>query len=341
MDRFLHAMSVFVHVARLGSFTSAAQALDIATGSASTVVRQLESYLNVALLHRSTRAMRVTTEGARYYEHCVRVLAEIDDMTKALRSTHDVAQGSLCVDIDQEVACVLLPQISEFSAAYPDVELKIAVAGEPDGLIANGIDCAIVVGNLSDSSFKCRHLGIMRTVTVASPTYLAKHSAPSSPEALKDHAIVHYSPRRFGQPRHLRFAGDDDDVTVRTPERLCLNDASAVLQCVLSGAGLAQLCELIALPYLRSGRLREVLVHRRPMASPISCLYANQRHVSMAQHAFMDWVAASLKSHTHIRSIGSSQIGRDGSQPQVCHIASADHPRCPLPFVASAGEIVA
>ncbi|MEX3894036.1 LysR family transcriptional regulator [Paraburkholderia sp. BR10954] len=331
MDRFLHAMSVFVHVARLGSFTSAAEALDIATGSASTTVRQLESYLNVALLHRSTRAMRLTTEGAQYYEHCIRVLAEIDDMTNALRSTRHVAQGSLCVDIDQEVACVLLPKISEFSAAYPDVELKIAVAGEPDGLISNGIDCAIVVGNLSDSSFKCRHLGVMRTVTVASPTYLAKHSIPSSPEALKDHVIVHYSPRRFGNPRHLRFAGDSGgDVTVKTPERLCLNDAAAVLQCVLSGAGLAQLCESIALPHLRSGLLDEVLVHRRPMASPISCLYANQRHVSMAQYAFMDWVAASLKSHTHLRNIASCRVGRDESQPQAGHIASVDHPHYPL-----------
>ncbi|WP_322068197.1 LysR family transcriptional regulator [Paraburkholderia bannensis] len=341
MDRFLHAMSVFVNVARLGSFTSAADALGIATGSVSTVIRQLESYLNVALLHRSTRAMRVTAEGAKYYEHCVRVLAEIEDMTLALRSTRDVAQGHLCVDIDQEVACALLPRISEFSAAYPDFELKIAVGGEPDGLISNGVDCAIVVGELSDSSFKCRHLGVLRTITVASPTYLAKHSIPSSPQALKDHFIVHYSPRRFGNPRHLRFASDRSDVTVKTPERLCLNDVTAVLQCALSGVGLAQLCELIALPHLHAGRLDEVLAHHRPMASPISCVYANQRHVSMAQHAFMDWAAESLKSQAHRRNMGLTHPGRDATQARVCQSASAEHSNYLSSLVASAGEIAA
>ncbi|PVX83656.1 LysR family transcriptional regulator [Paraburkholderia unamae] len=340
MDRFLHAMSVFVHVARLGSFTSAAEALGVATGSVSTVVRQLESYLDVALLHRSTRAMRVTAEGAHYYEHCVRVLAEIDDMTLALRSTRHIAQGRLCVDIDQEVACVLLPEISKFSAAYPDVELKIAVGGEPDGLISNGVDCAIVVGNLSDSSFKCRHVGVVRTLTVASPAYLARRAIPNSPEALGDHDVVHYSPRRFGNPRPLRFAGDRSDVTVKASERLCLNDAVAVLQCVLGGAGLAQISEPIALPHLRSGRLEEVLVHHRPMASPISCVYANQRHVSMALHAFMDWTAASLKSHTHRRNTASPEFSLNKPQRPTCHITSADQPAS-LSSFAAATEIAA
>ncbi|MBB3262144.1 LysR family transcriptional regulator for bpeEF and oprC [Paraburkholderia bannensis] len=341
MDRFLHAMSVFVHVARLGSFTSAAEALGVATGSVSTVVRQLESYLDVALLHRSTRAMRVTADGARYYEHCVRVLAEIDDMTQALRSTRHFAQGRLCVDIDQEVACVLLPEISEFSEAYPNVELKIAVGGEPDGLISNGVDCAIVVGNLSDSSFKCRHLGVVRTVTVASPGYLAKRAIPTSPEALRDHDVVHYSPRRFGIPRPLRFAGDRSDVAVKATERICLNDAAAVLHCVLGGAGLAQVSEPIALPHLRSGQLKEVLAHHRPTASPISCVYANQRHVSMALHAFMDWATASLKSHAHRRNTAPHELSRDEIQRQACHVASADQPSRLSSFATSATEIAA
>ncbi|WP_321789936.1 MULTISPECIES: LysR family transcriptional regulator [Paraburkholderia] len=341
MDRFLHAMSVFVHVARLGSFTSAAEALGVATGSVSTVVRQLESHLDVALLHRSTRALRVTAEGARYYEHCVRVLAEIDDMTQELRSTRHVAQGRLCVDIDQEVACVLLPKITEFSAAYPNVDLKIAVGGDPDGLISNGVDCAIVVGSLSDSSFKCRHVGVMRTITVASPAYLARRAIPNSPEALVDHDVVRYSPRRFGNPKPLRFAGDRSDVTVKASDRLCLNDAAAVLQCVLSGAGLAQISEPIALPHLRAGQLEEVLVHHRPMASPISCVYANQRHVSMALHAFMDWTAASLKAPAHRHNTAPPDSSLDKPQRPMCHIASADQPTSRLAFVASATEIAA
>lgn len=341
MDRFLHAMSVFVHVARLGSFTSAAEALGVATGSVSTVVRQLESHLDVALMHRSTRAMRVTAEGARYYEHCVRVLAEIDDMTQALRSTRHVAQGRLCIDIDQEVACVLFPKISEFSAAYPNVELKIAVGGESDGLISNGVDCAIVVGNLSDSSFKYRHLGVMRTVTVASPVYLARRAIPNSPEALGEHDIVRYSPRRFGNPKPLRFAGDKSDVTVKAPDRLCLNDVEAVLQCVLSGAGLAQISEPIALPHLRSGQLEEVLVHHRPMASPISCVYTNQRHISMALHAFMDWAAASLKSPAHRHNTAPPAFSRDKPQRPTCHIASTDQSANRLAFAASATDIAA
>ncbi|NUY01447.1 LysR family transcriptional regulator [Paraburkholderia youngii] len=340
MDRFLHAMSVFAYVARLGTFTAAADALGVATGSVSTTIRQLESYLNVTLLQRSTRAMRLTAEGAQYYEHCIGVLGEIEAMTQTMRNTENVARGRLCVDIDREVASVLLPSISEFRTAYPDVQLKIAIGGDADGLIDNGVDCAVVVGNLSDSSLKSRHLGVFQSVTVASRDYLSRHGIPSEPESLQEHVVVHYIPKRFGNARHLRFRAEGEDVVVKMPERVCVNDAAAVLQCVIDGTGVAQVCYLMALPHLRSGRLKEVLAHRRPSPLPISGVYANHRRAPMAQRAFMDWAADKLEAHRrrsetiHVPLISEAPL-------RACHIVPTECPTYLSAFVVAVGEAAA
>ncbi|WP_257784189.1 LysR family transcriptional regulator [Paraburkholderia caribensis] len=289
-------MSVFAHVARLGSFTATADAMGVATGSVSTIVRQLESHLNVTLLHRSTRAMHLTAEGAEYFEHCRRVLGEIEDMTQRLRNTQNIAEGRLCIDINPEVGSVLLPCISDFRLQYPDVELNIGIGGDTDGLIGNGVDCAIVVGELSDSSLKRRRLGTLQTITVASPGYLSRFGTPADSDELADHMVVHYTPKRFGTARHLRFARAGQDVTVRTRERICVNDPEVVLKCAVDGIGLAQVCDLMAIDHLHYGRLEEVLEHQRPAALPVAALYANRRHVPMALRAFMDWVEAILES---------------------------------------------
>jgi LysR family transcriptional regulator, regulator for bpeEF and oprC len=304
MDRVLHAMSVFTHVVRLGSFTAAADALGVTAASTSTLVRQLEARLNVTLLQRSTRSMRLTTEGDQYYEHCLRILGEIADMEHSLGDAGKIARGKLSVDVDQEVAPLLLPLVAEFRVRYPEVDLQIGIGGDSDGLIGNGVDCAIVVGNLSDSSLRSRRIGTYHSITVASPRYLRKMGVPHNIDALRNHDFIHFIPKRFGMARHPRFSTEHNEITLRIPERISVNDASAVINYATSGLGLAQVCRSMSASEVRCGGLVEVLQDFRPRPLPIAVLYSDRRHMPMSVRAFIDWVSSKLSDG----SIGSSEV---------------------------------
>lgn len=301
MDRVLHAMAVFTRVAQMGSFTAAADVLGITAASVSTLMGQLEARLKVTLIQRSTRSMRLTSEGVQYLEHCNRVLGDIEDMERLLNGAGDFPRGRLAVDINQEVAQIILPSILAFRARYPEVDLRIGIGGDYEGLIGNAVDCAIVVGNLADSSLRCRQLGSLQAVTVASPDYLERRGVPRSIDALRNHDVVHYTSRRFGTPRPLRFASDGNETSLKVPESVCVNDAETVMRYVVAGGGIAQVSESAAARYLGSGQLVEVLAGNRPAAPPVSVLFANRRHMLMSVRVFIDWVDLQLRQSLYHR----------------------------------------
>jgi LysR family transcriptional regulator for bpeEF and oprC len=295
MDRVLHAMSVFTHVARTGSFTAAADAMGMTVASCSALIRKLELHLSVTLLQRSTRSMRLTAEGSLYYAHCLRMLHEIEDMRELMRGAGKVARGPLSVDIDPEVAPHILPWLGEFHAQYSEVDLRIDIGGRPEGLIDNGVDCAIVVGNLADSSMRGRRIGSFQTMTVASPAYLAHRGTPHDIEALRDHDIIHYCPRRFGPPRQPRFVVGGTEVGMKLPERICIGDAEAVIDYSARGLGIAQVCREMSASRRRTGSLVEILHEHRPPALPITALYSDHRHTPMSVRTFIDWASARMQ----------------------------------------------
>ncbi|WP_083245268.1 LysR family transcriptional regulator [Paraburkholderia nodosa] len=295
MDRTLHAMSVFSHVARTGSFTAAAETLGISAASASTLIRQLEGHLGVTLLQRSTRCVRTTTEGDEYQEHCERILGEIEEMAQYLNGAGKVARGRLSVDVDQEVADSILPLMPTFRSAYPEVGLRVDVGGEAEGLIANGVDCAVVVGNLSDSSLRSRRVGEFRAITVASPAYLATVSFPARPEDLEHLEVIHYSPRRFGPAREFRYSLDGAETKIRLSEKISVADARSAVRYAVEGFGIAQVCERMVAEDLAAGRLVSILDDYAPSPLPISVLYADRRQVPMSIRAFIDWIQGKLQ----------------------------------------------
>jgi LysR family transcriptional regulator, regulator for bpeEF and oprC len=295
MDRVLHAMSVFTHVARMGSFTAAADALGVTAASTSTVVRQLEARLSVTLLQRSTRSMRLTTEGTQYYEHCLRVLGEIEDMEQHLKGSGEIARGLISIDVAQDVAHIILPLIVDFRTEYPNVDLRIGVEGDPQGLIDKGIDCAVVVGHLADSSLRSRKIADYRIATVASPKYLRSHGVPNSVEDLRSHTVIHYSPRPLGSVRHLRFSLDGDDIQMKLQERICVSDVQTVVNYAVNGIGIAQVCKTMVAPYLRDGRVVEVLNEFCPVPLPVAVLYSDRRHMPKSVRAFIDWLILQLQ----------------------------------------------
>ncbi|AMV44295.1 LysR family transcriptional regulator [Paraburkholderia caribensis] len=295
MDRTLHAMSVFSHVARLGSFTAASEMLGISAASASTLVRQLEEHLGVTLLQRSTRCVRPTTEGEQYQEHCQRILGEIEHMQQQLSGAGKIARGRLAVDVDQEVAHSVLPFVPAFRANHPEVGLRVDVGGDADGLIANGVDCAVVVGQLADSSLRSRRVGDFHAVTVASPDYLRVRGTPIDPDDLHCHDVIHYTPRRFAPPRDFRYTVDGAEARLKLVERISVNDARSAVRYAAEGIGIAQVSQRMVMEELAAGRLVSILDEYSPPPLPISVLYPDRRQVPMSIRAFIEWIQGQLR----------------------------------------------
>src|SRR5678815_3829601 len=187
MDQ-LQGMRVFTRVAELGSFARAAQTLDLSRAMASSYVAQLEEHLGTRLLHRTTRKVAVSPQGAVYLEHCKRILAEIEAADDHLRLARDRPQGKLRVDVPVAFGKhLLLPAIPQFTQRYPDISLEVRFNDRYADLQADGIDVAVRVGKVGSPDLIARRICASRIVTCASPRYLAEAGLPRTPEDLRKH----------------------------------------------------------------------------------------------------------------------------------------------------------
>ncbi len=289
MDK-LQAMAVFVRVVEARSFTKAAQSLALPRSSVTTMIKNLESHLGTPLLHRSTRSLSLTDAGGRYLQACQAILANVADAENDVTAAIQAPRGRVRVDMPGVVGrAIVVPRLVEFEARYPDVEVVLGLSDRPADLIYEGIDCAIRSGELTDSTLVARSLGHLAWVTCASPQYLGRFGEPKSVDALHAHRVVNYLSNATGRPLDWRFRVDGANVPMALPSRYSVNETEAYLHCGLEGLGLIQLSALAASPYLRSGRLREVLAHARCEPVQISIVYPQAR-ATAAVKAFVQWV---------------------------------------------------
>lgn len=289
MDK-LQAMAAFVRVVEARSFTKAAQSLALPRSSVTTMIKNLETHLGTPLLHRSTRSLSLTDAGARYLQACQAILANIADAENDVTAAVQAPRGRVRVDMPGVVGrAIVVPRLVEFEARFPDVEVVLGLSDRPADLIYEGIDCAIRSGELADSTLVARSLGHLVWVTCASPQYLGRFGEPKSVEALSAHRVVNYLSNATGRPLDWRFRVDGENVSMALPSRYSVNETEAYLHCGLEGLGLIQLSALAASPYLRSGRLREVLADARCEPVQLSIVYPQAR-ATAAVKAFVQWV---------------------------------------------------
>jgi len=274
------------------SFTRAADSLGMPRGSVTRVIQDLEAFLRVRLLNRTTRSVSVTSDGAAYYERCLQILADVDAAELALAAPGSAPRGRLRVDMSGSLGKrIVVPALGDFHARYPDIDLTLGFGDRVVDLVQEGVDCVIRIGALDDSSLVARRLGVYPLVTAASPGYLARHGVPHSLEALQAHWAVNFVSSRTGRAVSLQFERDGHVTQVRPRSRLSANDGDAYLQCGVLGLGLIQVPRLMAEPHLDRGELVEVLAGLRPAPLPISAVYPHGRHVSPQVRAFLDWTA--------------------------------------------------
>ncbi|NPT54184.1 LysR family transcriptional regulator [Paraburkholderia elongata] len=291
MDR-LQAMQVFTRVVDTNSFTRAAETLDLPRASVTTIIQNLEAFLGTRLMHRTTRRLSLTPDGAAYYERCVRILADVEETEASFQSGNKKPHGKLRIDMPGSIGRLLvIPSLCEFHTRYPDIDLQLGLTDRPVDLLQEGVDCVVRVGALQDSSLVARRIGLFEGVTCAAPDYIERSGMPTSLEDLENHKAVNYFSSRTGRTIDWAFMVDGKEIEVKMKSIVSVNDADAYVTCGLEGFGLIQPALFMVLPHLRSGQLVEVLPELKPLPMPISAVYPHSRHLSPKVRVFVDWIA--------------------------------------------------
>jgi LysR family transcriptional regulator for bpeEF and oprC len=291
MDR-LQAMQVFTKIVEMNSFSRAADSLNLPHASTTTIIKNLEAHLRVRLMQRTTRRLNLTPEGAEYYERCVRILAEIDETEDSLANTGKGPRGKLRIDMPGSIGrLIVMPRLLEFRDRYPDIDLMVGFGDKPVDLVQEGVDCAVRVGELEDSSLVARRLGALQTLTVASPAYIERYGKPSNLEDLRQHLAVHYFSNGAGRMNEMSFVVDGQSTSIKMRGALAVNDGDAYLMCGVKGAGIIQSPRFMLLPHLRAGALVEVLPQWKPLPIPIAAVYPHNRHLAPKVRVFVEWIA--------------------------------------------------
>lgn len=291
MDKF-QAMAVFVQVVDAGGFTRAAENMRLPKATVSTLIQSLEKHLSVKLLNRTTRQVSVTTDGAAYYERCLRILADVRDSEESLSRTRASPSGRLHVDVLSGLANdIIIPALAKFFERYPDIVLQLGCGDRPVDLIEEGIDCAVRGGELADSTLIARRVGIIHFVTVATPAYLEKYGMPQHPSELERHQCINYFSAKGGKIMPWDFTKADERIQLNVPEQLSMNDSTAYLIAGLSGLGIVQAPIFSVSHHIASGALVSVLEdwHVEPIA--LHVVYPQNRHLSAKVRVFVEWVA--------------------------------------------------
>jgi len=284
------AMRIFVRIYERNSFTLAAEDLNLPRATLTHSLNQFEAWLGTRLLERSTRRVRPTLDGDAYYLRCVQLLAELEDAEQAFRTV--APKGRLRVDVHGTLARhFVVPALPAFMQRYPDIELFISEADRLVDLIAEGVDCVIRAGSLSDSALIGRRIANLRQITCASPAYLDKYGEPQSLADLSRHRAVNYVSRTGGKrlPFEFMVAGELREVTIDSA--LSVFGAEVYAASAIAGLGLIQCPHYRMAEQITQGRLQEVLCDTPPPPMPVSVLYPHNRHMSPRVRVFVDWLA--------------------------------------------------
>jgi len=305
MDRF-DAMQAFARVVETGSFTKAAQTLQMSRTTVTQLVQHLEARLRVRLLNRTTRQVNVTADGAAYYERVVRLLADLDDADTSLSGAAAEPRGRLRIDVPAPLARLLLvPALPGFLARYPDIQLDLGASDRNIDLIGENVDAVIRGGEVTDPSLVARRIGDLQAGLYAAPGYLREAGIPDHPAVLADshHRVVGYLRSRNGQVLPYTLQRGQERITVQGRHRLALDDGNAYLAAGLAGLGVLWLPDYMAAAHVARDELTRVLADWRVAPMPLYVAFPPNRHVSVKLRVFIDWVAALLAEHTPVESM--------------------------------------
>lgn len=288
----LLSMSVFRRVAEAGSFSTVARETDTSQPTVSKHVAALEKHLGIKLISRSTRQLNLTEAGKQYYEQCTRILDELAETEADLRQQHTLPTGTLRVNVPVTFGRLeIVPRLWEFLARYPDLNVELIMDDHQIDLVKEGVDMAIRVGVLADSSMIARKIGDSPRVTVASPDYLAIHGEPQTLQDLKQHDCIVYTLLSTRNTWH--FTGPRGKETIRVRGRFTTNNPDAIREAALAGTGIAVTPTWLIGNCVEQGKLKILLQDYVPTPFEIHAVYPERRFVPAKVRSFIDYLRES------------------------------------------------
>jgi DNA-binding transcriptional LysR family regulator len=290
MDRF-KAMQVFVEVARAESFAAAARTLGLSTTATSRMVRELEDWLGLRLLTRTTRRVSLTDAGRAHLEPCARLVGEVDELERSAKAQHIEPRGEIRLTAPVFMGKVFLSGVlPAFLTRHPQVSVRLHLIDRFVNLVEEGIDLALRVGELSDSSLIARRIGDVRLITAAAPAYLAERGTPQAVEDLKRHDCIVDTVSSHGDRWPLGTASGRTGV--RVDGVLSVNSGEFARDAAVAGVGIALLPDFIVARDLAAGRLRAVLPDTCKVEAGIFLVHPQARHQNSAVRALIDFLVA-------------------------------------------------
>lgn len=284
-------MRLFTRIVELGSFSRAAEQLDLPRASATQIIKQLERHLGTRLLARTTRQVAPTPDGEAYYQRCLTILSDLDEAEAVFSDRGQRPQGTLRIDLAGTLCrLVLMPALPEFSRRYPEIRLEISVGDRPIDLLREGVDCVLRIGELRDVPLIARPLAELRQVTCASAAYLDSRGEPQNLAEIGEHRMVAYVASASGKPLPLVFDVAGRLENIRLPASIAVNNGEAYVAAGIAGFGIIQASEYLVSSPLRRGELREILPGHRPPSLPLHVLYPPGRQLSARLRVFVDWL---------------------------------------------------
>ena len=288
MDR-IDAMQAFVAVADLQGFAPAARKLGLSPSGVTRLIAALEQRLGARLLQRTTRSVTLTDIGTRYLERARRILADVEEAEGSAQDERTRPSGRLVVSAPVGFGRLhVSPVMSAYLKRYPEVSAELRLADRMVNLVEDGIDLAVRIGHLADSSLVARHVGEMRRIVVASSGYLKQRGEPSTPEAVASHETIQFGAMTASPD--WRFVEDGREIRVACAPRFTTNSADAAIQYAEQGGGLTRVLAYQAADAIKGGRLRVVLAQFEQPPLPIHIVYPTSRLLSAKVRAFIDLV---------------------------------------------------
>jgi len=290
MDRF-DAITAFVLVAEHRGFAPAARELGLSPSAVTRLVAALEDRLGVRLLQRTTRVVSLTDAGARFLERARRLLADLDEAERLAESERAVPSGRLTVAASVMFGRLhVTPLLAAYRRRYPAVEVDLRLSDHLVNLVDDGIDVAVRIGALGDSSDVARRVGAVRRVVAAAPGYLSRRGEPAAPEDLRQHDLVAFYQQTPAS--RWRFWRDGRPFDVPATAQISVNDAAAAVWLAVDGGGLVTALSYQVAAEVAAGKLRIVLAGFEPPPLPIQLVYPSARLLSVKVRALIDLAGA-------------------------------------------------
>ncbi len=291
----MSSMAVFRRVVEAKSFSAVARETNMSQSTVSKHIAALEERLGTKLLNRSTRSLKLTEAGKEYYHHCIRILNDFHEAEASIGKGKIKPTGTLristCAAFSR--AC-MLPHLNEFFRTYPDIDIDLLFDDDYIDLVKQGIDLAIRVGPLADSTLIARKIGVSSRVVVASTDYLVKHGRPKKPADLIKHNCLLYSLQKAPDLWYFNSAQEGDE-SVRVRGRLKASSPDAICDATMNGLGISVLCEWYARKYIKDGRLKVILQDYHPTAYDINAVYPERKFVPQKVKRMIEFLAEKVK----------------------------------------------